>query len=478
VDGRTLSLEEEIKLDKQKKHSIEIIVDRLKAGADIRKRLSESVETALETADGNLIVVKITGKSEEEIFFSERNSCPDCGISIPELQPRLFSFNNPFGACPECSGLGITLEFDPDLVIPDKSLSFNEGGVATANPDAAWQKSWFDALARHFDFSLDTPFEKLPKRVMDAILYGTDETLNFQYENRTKTGKFEYSSQFRGILPDLKRRYLETNSEGIKEWLEKFMSQKECSSCGGKRLRPESLAVTVGGLNIHELSRLSVTECVHFFKTINLTETERLIAKQIMKEITARLSFMESVGLEYLTLERKASTLSGGEAQRIRLATQIGSSLVGVLYILDEPTIGLHQRDNQKLIDTLKHLRDIGNTLIVVEHDEQTLRTADYIVDLGPGAGIHGGEVIAKGTLPEILANKKSITGRYLSGAIRIERNGERRRGSAYPPFGRGSTSQGIDVSIPWYAYGHHRRVGSGNRRFLSDIIFPAAYNG
>ncbi|HOV63978.1 MAG TPA: excinuclease ABC subunit UvrA, partial [Spirochaetia bacterium] len=332
VDGEIVSLDEDINLDRQKKHNIEIIVDRLKIGPDMRKRLSESVETALQVADGNLIVVRISGKTEEEVFFSQKNSCPDCGISIPELQPRLFSFNNPYGACPECSGLGITLEFDPDLVIPDKSLSFNDGGVLTANPDAAWQRSWFEALSKHFHFSLDTPFDKLPGEVMDAILYGTEETLQFHYENRTKTGTFEYASQFRGILPELKRRYLETTSEGIKEWLEKFMSQKECPSCGGRRLRREALAVTVGGLNIYELTTLSVVDCIKFFETLDLSETERTIAKQILKEISARLSFMESVGLDYLTLERKASTLSGGEAQRIRLATQIGSSLVGVLY--------------------------------------------------------------------------------------------------------------------------------------------------
>ncbi|GAB1481225.1 hypothetical protein MASR2M78_00400 [Treponema sp.] len=346
VDGLLVNLEDEIKLDKQKKHTIEIVVDRLVLSAEIRARLAESIEAALQAADGIMLVLKQAESGEEEIFFSQKNACPDCGISIPELQPRLFSFNNPFGACPACSGLGAKLEFDPNLVIPDWSLSFNEGGCIPYNPDAAWYRSRFDSLAKHYKFSLDKPFNALPKKVMDAILYGTDEAIDVVYENKDKTGKFQYHSKFPGVLEDLKKRYLETQSTGVKEWLEKFMSQKPCDECGGKRLKSEALAVTVGGRNIWDLASLSVVDSLSFFEQVVFSDTDKQIAKQIFKEIIARLGFMKNVGLDYLTLERKAGTLSGGEAQRIRLATQIGSSLVGVLYILDEPSIGLHQRDN------------------------------------------------------------------------------------------------------------------------------------
>jgi excinuclease ABC subunit A len=303
------------------------------------------------------------------------------------------------------------MEFDPDLVIPDRSLSFNEGGVVPYNPDSAWHYSRFHSLAKHYKFSLDAPLKSLPKKVMDAILYGSDDDISVRYENRDGTGHFQYRSKFPGVLEDLKRRYFETQSQGIKDWLEKFMSQKHCEDCGGKRLKPEVLAVTVAGKNIWELSRLSVTDSLKFFETVKFNKNEKKIAHQILKEITARLGFMQNVGLDYLSLERKAATLSGGEAQRIRLATQIGSSLMGVLYILDEPSIGLHQRDNQRLIQTLLYLRDLGNTLIVVEHDEQTLRTADHIVDLGPGAGVHGGMVVAQGTPKELMQVEASLTG-------------------------------------------------------------------
>ena len=394
IDGemRELAAETaaEYKLEKQKKHSIEIVVDRLKLADESRKRLAESVETALEIAEGTVIALRDSpaaqagGGASVEEFFSQKGACPECGISLPEMEPRLFSFNAPQGACPALLGLGQKLEFDPDLVIPDPSLSFDEGGCIPYNPDAAWNRSRFEALAKHFKFSLDTAFEDLPKNVLDAILHGTEEAVKIRYENREGTGRFEYESRFPGILADLKRRYLETQSEGIKQWLERFMSEKPCEACGGRRLRPEALAVTVGGIGIDALSGKSVEETLAFIAQLSLSDTERQIARQILKEIGARLSFMRNVGLEYLTLERKAATLSGGEAQRIRLATQIGASLVGVLYILDEPSIGLHQRDNQRLIDTLTYLRDIGNTLIVVEHDEQTLRTADWIVTSAP----------------------------------------------------------------------------------------------
>jgi excinuclease ABC subunit A len=483
IDGELVSLDDEIELEKNRKHTVEIVVDRLVLSTDSKKRLAEAVETALEVADGSVVVLRHedgngTGTGE---FFSQKNSCPDCGVSIPELQPRLFSFNNPFGACPVCTGLGVTLEFDPDLIVPDRSKSFEEGGIAPYNPKAAWHRSWFESLARHYGFSLETPLDELPAHVFDAIMNGTDEPIEIKYVNREGNGKFEYSSKFRGVLADLRRRYLESSSEGVKEWLEGYMRQQECGACHGKRLNREALSVFVGGKNIHELSSLSVSEATRFFRGLELTETERTIAGQILKEITARLSFMESVGLEYLTLERKAATLSGGEAQRIRLATQIGSSLVGVLYILDEPTIGLHQRDNQRLIDTLMHLRDIGNTLVVVEHDEQTLRTADYIVDLGPGAGVHGGHVVAKGTLPEILANEQSLTGRYLSGKIKIDNRSGRRPGNGARITIRGAREhnlKNIDVSFPLGCLTVITGVsGSGKSTLLSDLLYPIVSN-
>jgi len=481
IDGVPVNLDESIKLDKQKKHSIEIIVDRLVIGKEIRSRLAESVETALQTAEGLLIVlINEDGKNSEQIF-SQKNSCPDCGVSIPELQPRLFSFNNPFGACPGCSGLGAKLEFDPDLVIPDRSLSFNEGGVLPYNPDSAWNGSRFQSLAKHYGFSLDTPFNKLSKKVVNAILYGSDDDIKVRYVNREGTGHFEYQSKFPGILEELKRRYLETQSQGIKDWLEKFMSQKPCEDCGGKRLKPEVLAVTVAGKNIWELSKLSVTDSLHFFKTVKFNKNENKIAYQILKEINARLGFMQNVGLDYLSLERKASTLSGGEAQRIRLATQIGSSLVGVLYILDEPSIGLHQRDNQRLIDTLMYLRDLGNTLIVVEHDEQTLRTADHIVDLGPGAGVHGGYVVAQGKPEEVMKVKESLTGQYLAGALKIDIPKERRVGNGAFIKLRGVSEhnlKNINVEIPLGVFTCITGVsGSGKSTLLSDVLYPALAN-
>jgi excinuclease ABC subunit A len=481
IDGVPVSLDESIKLDKQKKHTIEIIVDRLVIGPDIRSRLAESVETALQTADGLMMVLLNQGGKDSEHFFSQKNACPDCGVSIPELQPRLFSFNNPFGACPGCSGLGAKLEFDPGLVIPNRSLSFNEGGCLPYNPDSAWHRSRFESLARHFKFSLDTPFKDLSKRAMNAILYGSDESIDVHYENKDKTGYFDYNTYFPGVLEDLKRRYLETQSPGIKEWLEKFMSQKPCEDCGGKRLKPEVLGVTVGGKNIWELSSLSVTDSLTFFGSVKFNKSEKKIAHQILKEINARLGFMKNVGLDYLSLERKAATLSGGEAQRIRLATQIGSSLVGVLYILDEPSIGLHQRDNQRLIDTLLYLRDLGNTLIVVEHDEQTLRTADYIVDLGPGAGVHGGHVIAQGSPKEVMKSSKSLTGQYLAGSLRMDIPAKRRQGNGNCITLKGVSEhnlKNITVAIPLGVFTCITGVsGSGKSTLLSDVLYPALAN-
>ncbi len=488
IDGamRELAAESaaEYKLEKQKKHSIEIVVDRLKLADDSRKRLAESVETALEIADGAVIALREDGGEGEvarEEFFSQKGACHECGISLPEMEPRLFSFNAPQGACPVCSGLGIKLEFDPDLVIPDRSLSFNEAGCIPYNPEAAWNRSRFEAIYKHFKADLDTAFKDLPKKVLDAVLHGTDEAIKIKYENREGTGRFEYESRFPGILADLKRRYLETQSDGIKTWLERFMSEKACDACGGRRLRPEALAVTIGGMGINELSIKSVEETLAYLAELALSDTEKQIARQILKEITARLTFMRNVGLEYLTLERKAGTLSGGEAQRIRLATQIGASLVGVLYILDEPSIGLHQRDNQRLIDTLTYLRDIGNTLIVVEHDEQTLRTADWIVDLGPGAGVHGGYVVAQGRPEDVMKNRKSITGQYLAGGLSIPVPSERRKGNGTSIAIRGCREhnlKGIDVELPLGVFACITGVsGSGKSTLLTDLLYPIISN-
>lgn len=483
VDGLLVSLDDEIKLDKQKKHTIEIVVDRVVMNPDVRKRLSESVETALSSSGGIILVTKQDKDgSESEVLFSQKNACPECGISIPELQPRLFSFNNPFGACPECTGLGAKQEFDPDLIIPDANLSFEEGGIAPYNPDSAWNRCRFDALAKSYKFSLSTPINELPKKILNIILYGSgDEAIDFVYKNREGTGQFKYHQSWPGVLADLKRRYNETFSDGQKENLERFMSNHECEVCHGMRLKPEVLAVTLGGKNIHEISCLSVSDSIEFFRKLKLTETETQIAAQIHKEINARLNFMQNVGLDYLTLERSAATLSGGEAQRIRLATQIGSSLIGVLYILDEPSIGLHQRDNQRLINTLLYLRDLGNTLIVVEHDEQTLRTADYIVDLGPGAGVHGGHIVAQGTPAEVMKVKESLTGQYLAGTLRMEIPKERRKGNGHSIKLTGVSEhnlKNIDVELPLGAFTCITGVsGSGKSTLLSDVLYPAISN-
>lgn len=481
INGELFMLDEEIKLDKNKKHWIDIVVDRIILSDQQRRRLVDSVETALSAADGKLIVVEKTAEAEKEYFFSEQAFCPHCSISLPEMQPRLFSFNSPVGACAECTGIGMIQSFDPELLIPDKSLSFNQGGIKAYNPDANWYRSMFEGLAEHFDFSLDTPLEDLPEEIMQIILYGSQEAVDVNYVNRKGTGQFKFTKAFPGILNDLQRRYKETSSSGIKDWLEAFMKKQTCPSCKGKRLGREALSIKINGHDISEICSYPVRNLLPLIKNLQLSETEKKIARLILKEIIDRLGFMESVGLNYLTLDRMAATLSGGEAQRIRLATQIGSSLTGVLYILDEPTIGLHQRDNQRLIDNLKRLRDIGNTLIVVEHDEQMLLEADQIIDIGPGAGVHGGEIVAQGTPTQIMDNPDSLTGRFLSGKELIAEIGSRRKGNGKQLVLRGASEhnlKNIDVSFPLGCFIVVSGVsGSGKSTLVNDILYPALYN-
>ncbi|WP_318664198.1 excinuclease ABC subunit UvrA [Treponema sp.] len=485
VDGVMADLDETIKLDKQKKHTIELVIDRIVLKDDIRKRLADSVETALNSANGLITVVrrieKGEGHTEEEVMFSQKNACPDCGISIPELQPRLFSFNNPFGACPECTGLGEKMEFDIDLMIPDKSKSYNEHGILPYNPTSAWNSTRFKALADAYGFSLDTPFEDLTKKQQEVILYGSDKPLHWIYYKQSGSGMSEYNEPFPGILNDMNRRYVEAWGDNMKQSLEKYMSHKECSCCHGKKLRPEALGVTVGKKNIMELCELSVSQSIEFFEKIKFTKTQTEIASQVMKEINSRLSFLKNVGLDYLTLERSAGTLSGGEAQRIRLATQIGSALTGVMYILDEPSIGLHQRDNQRLIDTLTYLRDLKNSVIVVEHDEQTLRTADWIVDIGPGAGVHGGAIVASGTPEQVMKVKESVTGQYLAGKIKMDIPSERRKGNGKFLKLTGVSEhnlKNVSIEVPLGAMTCITGVsGSGKSTLLSDVLYPAVSN-
>lgn len=506
IDGVMADLEEKVKLDKQKKHTIEIVIDKIILKNDVRKRLADSVETALKSANGTIIVVRRINKDdasyeealkriasqnknvdtskdyiEQEVFFSQKNACPDCGISIPELQPRLFSFNNPFGACPECTGLGEKMEFDEKLMMPDLSKSYNEHGILPYSPSSAWNTTRIQAVADAYDFTLDTPLNKLTKPQMNTLLHGSDKVLHYIYYKQSGTGQSEYNQSWPGIMNDMNRRYIEAWGDNMKMALEKFMSHNVCSSCHGNKLRPEALAVTIGGKNIMELSTLSVSKTAEFFSKLKFTKSELQIASQIIKEITARLTFLKNVGLEYLTLDRSAGTLSGGEAQRIRLATQIGSALTGVMYILDEPSIGLHQRDNQKLIDTLLYLRDLGNTVIVVEHDEQTLRTADWLIDIGPGAGIHGGKVIGQGTPSQVMKIKESITGQFLAGKLRMPIPATRRPGNGNYLSLSGVTEhnlKNVSIKIPLGAFTCITGVsGSGKSTLLSDVLFPVASN-
>ena len=476
VDGNMYEFSEEITLDKNIKHNIEIIVDRLVVKPGIEKRLTDSVENVLELAEGLLVVDVIDGES---LNFSQSFSCPVCEISIDEIEPRSFSFNNPFGACPECFGLGYKMEFSEELMIPDPSLSINQGAIAVLGWQSCTDKSSFtrailDALCKEYHFDLDTPFEDYPKEIHDILIYGTDgKEVKVYYKGQR--GEGIYPVAFEGLIKNVERRYRETGSQTMKAEYETFMNITPCSACKGQRLKPGALAVTVGDKNISEVTTLSIERLQKFLDELQLTETQQLIGNQILKEIKARISFLMDVGLDYLTLARATGTLSGGEAQRIRLATQIGSGLVGVAYILDEPSIGLHQRDNDKLLATLKHLRDLGNSLIVVEHDEDTMLAADYIVDIGPGAGEHGGQVVAGGNAQEIMKNPNSVTGAYLSGKIRIPVPTERKKPTGYLKVvgAQENNLKNIDVKFPLGVMTCVTGVsGSGKSSLVNQILY------
>lgn len=478
VDGNMYELTEEIKLEKNIKHSIEIIIDRLSIREGIEKRLTDSVENALKLGNGLMIVDVIGG---EEMTFSQNFACPDCGISIDEVQPRSFSFNNPFGACPDCYGLGYKMEFDEDLIIPDKSLSINQGAIVvlgwqSANDGKSFSNAILQALALKYNFSLDTPFEDYPKEIHDILIYGTNgEKVAVRYKGQRGIGVYDIA--FEGLIKNVERRYRETSAESTKAEYETFMRFTPCATCHGQRLKKESLAVTIGDKNIYEMTEMSVRDLRQYLDELQLTETQLKIGKEILKEIKGRLQFLVDVGLDYLSLSRTTGTLSGGEAQRIRLATQIGSGLVGVAYIMDEPSIGLHQNDNDKLLATLKHLRDLGNTLIVVEHDEDTMRAADYVVDIGPGAGEHGGQVIATGTAEDLMKNPNSITGKYLSGEIKIPVPKTRRKPKGFLKVvgAKENNLKNIDVKVPIGVLTCVTGVsGSGKSSLVNEILYKS----
>lgn len=476
IDGNLFDLSEEIKLEKNIKHNIEIVVDRLVVKEGIEKRLTDSVENALELSDGLLFVDVVKG---EQLTFSQSFSCPDCGVSVDEIEPRSFSFNNPFGACPDCYGLGYKMEFDEELMIPDKSLSINQGAIAvmgwqSCNSKGSFTNAILTALGGEYGFDLDTPFEEYPPKVHDILIHGTDgKQVLVEYEGQR--GRGVYPIAFEGLVKSVQRRYRETASEISKAEYESFMRITPCPLCGGRRLKRESLAVTVCDKNIHEITSYSIGELHGFLQNMELTKQQQLIGNQILKEIRARIGFLKDVGLEYLSLSRGTASLSGGEAQRIRLATQIGSGLVGVCYILDEPSIGLHQRDNDKLLSALKNLRDLGNTLIVVEHDEDTMLAADYVVDIGPGAGSHGGEVVACGTAEQIMKNKASITGQYLSGKLQIPVPDKRRKPTGYLHI-KGAAENNlkeVDVDIPLGVFTCVTGVsGSGKSSLINEVLY------
>ena len=476
-DGNMYDLSETIKLEKNKKHTIEIVVDRLVVGESIRSRLTGSLETAIGLTS-NLAVVDVIGG--EELLFSQSYSCPVHDISVDELSPRMFSFNNPYGACEKCTGLGTFMKVDPEMVVPNKNLSIRGGAIKASGwyfADGGIAQMYYEGLAQRYGFSLDTPFKELPKKIQDILFYGTNgEKLTVRRETGSMKGS--YFTDFEGVINNLERRFRETNSQWMKEEISAWMSSVLCPDCHGERLKPTTLAVTVGGINISQFAAMSVNDALAFIDGLKLSERDRMIAAQILKEVRERLGFLKSVGLEYLTLSRAASTLSGGESQRIRLATQIGSSLMGVLYILDEPSIGLHQRDNDRLIETLKRLRDLGNTLVVVEHDEDTILAADYVVDIGPGAGVHGGEVVFSGEVPELLACEKSVTGQYLSGKKRVPVPTARREGNGSWLTIKGARQnnlKGIDVPIPLGTFTAVTGVsGSGKSSLVNEILYKA----
>ena len=475
VDGNLYELSEEIALEKNKKHNIEIVVDRLVVREDIQSRLTDSLETAIGLTGGLVLVDVIDG---EEMLFSQNYACPEHNISIEELNPRMFSFNNPFGACEKCTGLGTFMSIDPDLVIPDKDKSIREGAIRASGwyyAEGGIAQMYYQSLSEHYHFSLDTPIKELPKQVVDILLYGTKGE-KIKMVRDTQDIKSTYYTEFEGVANNLERRFRETSSNWMREEITTWMNAVDCPQCHGDRLKKESLSVLIGGMNISQLCRLSVTAMLDFFDQLQLTEKEQQISHQVIKEIRSRLEFLRNVGLEYLTLSRASATLSGGESQRIRLATQIGSSLMGVLYILDEPSIGLHQRDNDKLIATLRHLRDLGNTVIVVEHDEDTMYASDYIVDIGPGAGVHGGEVVCAGTLEEIMACDRSVTGQYLSGKKFIPVPATRREGNGKWLTVKGAQQNNlkkVNASIPLGTFTAVTGVsGSGKSSLINEILY------
>lgn len=479
VDGEVRDLEEDIDLSKTYRHSIEVVVDRLKIRKDVdfKRRLVDSLETASEFADGLINVLFSDDGRDYEKKYSEHFACVDCGINFEELTPRMFSFNAPQGACPECNGIGVKMEIDPDLIIPNKNLTLNEGAVtpwAKSNKKENYYHQMLEAVSKHFNFSMDTPFNELTKEQQDIILYGCDDKIPFSFKRRNKS--YQVNRQFEGVIPRMERLYIETKSNYSRKYISKFMSDRKCHVCHGKRLRPEVLAVTVGGKSIADVVEMSIKDSYQFFLNLELTDREQFIAKEVLKEIRQRLKFLVDVGLDYLSMARSSGTLSGGEAQRIRLATQIGSGLVGVLYILDEPSIGLHQRDNVKLIETLKRLKNLGNTLIVVEHDEETILSADYVVDIGPGAGEHGGKVVACGTPEEIMESHESVTGQYISRRETIPIPQTRRLGNDESLIIRGARQnnlKNIDVEIPLGKFTCVTGVsGSGKSSLINEILY------
>lgn len=479
VDGEVRDLEEDIDLPKTYRHSIEVVVDRLKIRKDVdfKRRLVDSLETASEFADGLINVLFSDDGRDYEKKYSEHFACVDCGINFEELTPRMFSFNAPQGACPECNGIGVKMEIDPDLIIPNKNLTLNEGAVtpwAKSNKKENYYHQMLEAVSKHFNFSMDTPFNELTNEQQDIILYGCDDKIPFSFKRRNKS--YQVNRQFEGVIPRMERLYIETKSNYSRKYISKFMSDRKCHVCHGKRLRPEVLAVTVGGKSIADVVEMSIKDSYQFFLNLELTDREQFIAKEVLKEIRQRLKFLVDVGLDYLSMARSSGTLSGGEAQRIRLATQIGSGLVGVLYILDEPSIGLHQRDNVKLIETLKRLKNLGNTLIVVEHDEETILSADYVVDIGPGAGEHGGKVVACGTPEEIMESHESVTGQYISRRETIPIPQTRRLGNDESLIIRGARQnnlKNIDVEIPLGKFTCVTGVsGSGKSSLINEILY------